>query len=134
MRKQRVLYKEYGIDGRTTDAARPIIWLYMLCRRYSICIRNIQYMLLYIVSDKYFSLISRFYSILLGAIHHTKTFFFYIYYIYYSIQFKIKNLMLFMVKIRFVLFLLEFGGNIPTTSILANMLSFRKYLSCNGAV
>ena len=27
--------------GDTADAARPTLWLYMLCRRYSICIRNI---------------------------------------------------------------------------------------------
>ena len=27
--------------GDTTDAARPTIWLCMLCRRYFICIRNI---------------------------------------------------------------------------------------------
>ena len=35
------LVKEYGIEGDTTDAARPTKRLYLLCRRYSICIRNI---------------------------------------------------------------------------------------------
>ena len=71
------------------------------------------------------------YSLVSYIIKSYYNFFPYIYYISYSIQFKIKNFMLFMVKIRFVLFLFEFGRNIPTTSILANMLSFRKYFTCN---
>ena len=39
--------KKMKWKGGTTDAARPTIWWCMLCRRYSIWIRNIQYRLLY---------------------------------------------------------------------------------------
>ena len=33
--------KEYGIEGRYNWRGHPTIWLYMLCRQYSIGIRNI---------------------------------------------------------------------------------------------
>ena len=47
--------KEYEIEGRyTNDAARPTIWFYMICRRYSIWIRNICLMYKYRVNNNLF--------------------------------------------------------------------------------
>ena len=42
------------IQGNITDAARPTIWLYMLCRRYSIWIRSICLMYNYRVYNNLF--------------------------------------------------------------------------------
>ena len=36
--------KEYRIEGRYNWRGRLTIWVYMLCRRYYVCIRNIQNM------------------------------------------------------------------------------------------
>ena len=54
---QRVCFREKRIEGRYNWRGSPFTrWLYMLCRRYSICIRNIYLMYNYRVYNKLFIL------------------------------------------------------------------------------